>query len=102
MRKQATQSGYPRPAWRKKTGMTTDELMGLMRDAGEWLADTNVLIDIINDDPQFTESSPVAGTLRPSGILVINPVIYGEVGQSAIRWKGWILCLRVSCSGRMT
>lgn len=47
----------------------------------EWLVDTNVLIDIINDDPQFAESSTQAlERCAQSGILVINPVIYGEVG----------------------
>ncbi len=49
--------------------------------ATEWLVDTNVLIDIINDDPQFAESSIRAlERCSETGILVINPVIYGEVG----------------------
>ena len=47
----------------------------------EWLVDTNVLIDIINDDPQFAEASTeMLGRCAESGILVVNPVIYGEVG----------------------
>lgn len=47
----------------------------------EWLVDTNVLIDIINDDPQFAECSIRAlERCAETGILVINPVIYGEVG----------------------
>lgn len=47
----------------------------------EWLVDTNVLIDIINDDPQFAESSTqVLERCTQTGILVINPVIYGGVG----------------------
>ncbi len=47
----------------------------------EWLVDTNVLIDIINDDPQFAEGSIRAlERCSETGILVINPVIYGEVG----------------------
>ena len=47
----------------------------------EWLVDTNVLIDIIHDDPQFAESSTLAlERCAQAGILVINPVIYGEVG----------------------
>ena len=47
----------------------------------EWLVDTNVLIDIIHDDPQFAESSTLAlERCAQTGILVINPVIYGEVG----------------------
>ena len=47
----------------------------------EWLVDTNVLIDIIHDDPKFAEASTQAlERCAESGILVINPVIYGEVG----------------------
>lgn len=49
--------------------------------ATEWLVDTNVLIDIIHDDPQFAEASSEAlEQCSESGILIINPVIYGEVG----------------------
>lgn len=47
----------------------------------EWLVDTNVLVDIINDDPTFAEASILAlEECSKNGILVINPVIYGEVG----------------------
>lgn len=47
----------------------------------EWLVDTNVLIDVLHDDPQFAESSAQAlERCAETGILVINPVIYGEVG----------------------
>jgi len=47
----------------------------------EWLVDTNVLVDIISDDPQFAEASILAlEKCSENGILVINPVIYGEVG----------------------
>lgn len=47
----------------------------------KWLVDTNVLIDIIQDDPQFAESSIRAlEQCSQSDVLVINPVIYGEVG----------------------
>lgn len=49
--------------------------------ATEWLVDTNVLIDIITDDPNFAEASTQAlETCSQSGILVINPIIYAEVG----------------------
>lgn len=47
----------------------------------EWLVDTNVLIDVIHDDPVFAEASTRAlERCAESGVLVINPVIYGEVG----------------------
>nr|CAA6830697.1 MAG: Unknown protein [uncultured Thiotrichaceae bacterium] len=47
----------------------------------EWLVDTNVLIDIIHDDPIFAEVSIQAlEKCAATGVLVINPVIYGEVG----------------------
>jgi len=49
--------------------------------ATEWLVDTNVLIDIISDDPQFAECSTLTlERCAQTGILVVNPVIYGEVG----------------------
>lgn len=47
----------------------------------EWLVDTNVLIDIIHNDPKFAETSTqTLEQCAESGILIINPVIYGEVG----------------------
>lgn len=47
----------------------------------EWLVDTNVLIDIITDDPVFAEASTqVLEECLTNGLLVINPIIYGEVG----------------------
>lgn len=47
----------------------------------EWLVDTNVLIDVIHDDPVFAEASTrTLERCAESGVLVINPVIYGEVG----------------------
>lgn len=47
----------------------------------EWLVDTNVLIDIINDDPKFAEASiQTLEECLTNGVLVINPIIYGEVG----------------------
>lgn len=49
--------------------------------ATEWLVDTNVLIDIIHEDPLFAEASTQAlERCAEQGILVINPIIYGEVG----------------------
>lgn len=49
--------------------------------ATEWLVDTNVLIDIIHEDPLFAEASTQAlERCAENGILVINPIIYGEVG----------------------
>ncbi|HMT93752.1 type II toxin-antitoxin system VapC family toxin [uncultured Thiothrix sp.] len=49
--------------------------------ATEWLVDTNVLIDIIHEDPLFAEASTQAlERCAEHGILVINPIIYGEVG----------------------
>lgn len=44
------------------------------------LVDTNVLLDLINEDPEWEEWS--SGELRRLGgtsILVINPIIYAEV-----------------------
>ncbi len=47
----------------------------------EWLVDTNVLIGVIHDDPVFAEASVKAlEACAESGMLVINPVIYAEVG----------------------
>ena len=47
----------------------------------EWLVDTNVLIDIIGDDPKFAEASTeVLEECSETGVLIINPIIYGEVG----------------------
>ena len=47
----------------------------------EWLVDTNVLIDVIHDDPHFAEASTqTLERCAESGVLVINPVIYSEVG----------------------
>jgi predicted nucleic acid-binding protein len=49
--------------------------------ATEWLVDTNVLIDVIQDDPHFAEASVRAlERCARQGVLVINPIIYAEVG----------------------
>lgn len=48
----------------------------------EWLVDTNVLIDVIQDDPHFAEASTQAlEQCANQGILVINPIIYAEIGM---------------------
>lgn len=47
----------------------------------EWLIDTNVLIDVIGADPIYGERSLNALThLSKTGVLIINPVIYAEIG----------------------
>lgn len=47
----------------------------------EFLVDTNVLLDVIGADQQFGEGSRVClERLAQQGMLVINPVIYAEVG----------------------
>ncbi len=47
----------------------------------QWLVDTNVLLDVIGADEQFGQASKQAlSECAKSGILVINPIIFGEVG----------------------
>jgi hypothetical protein len=47
----------------------------------EWLVDTNVILDVIGADPQFGERSRrVLEEVAEEGALVINPVIFAEVG----------------------
>lgn len=44
------------------------------------LVDSNVLIDIFNDDPLWSEwSGKALAAARDSGTLVINPIVYAEV-----------------------
>jgi len=46
-----------------------------------WLVDTNVLLDVLGADPEYGKySSDVLGDLAEHGILIINPIIYAEVG----------------------
>ncbi len=46
-----------------------------------WLVDTNVLLDIIGSDSKFGELSKNALLdCSEKGILVINPVVFAEVG----------------------
>lgn len=54
--------------------------MALARASPDTLVDSNVLIDIINEDPQWLDWSTSA--LRKagrSGALVINPIVYAEI-----------------------
>jgi hypothetical protein len=45
------------------------------------LVDSNVLVDVISRDPDwFERSSQAIETLLDSRILIINPIIYAEVG----------------------
>ena len=47
----------------------------------EYLIDTNVLLDVIGADEQFGERSRVLlEQLSEQGMLIINPVIYAEIG----------------------
>ena len=47
----------------------------------EWLIDTNILIDVIGADPVYGERSLNTLTqLSATGVLIINPVIYAEIG----------------------
>jgi predicted nucleic acid-binding protein len=47
----------------------------------EWLADTNVILDVLGADPAFGERSRVAiERCAESGALVINPIVFAEVG----------------------
>jgi predicted nucleic acid-binding protein len=45
------------------------------------LVDTNVLLDVLGADPHFGERSKAAlVACATTGVLVINPVIFAEVG----------------------
>jgi predicted nucleic acid-binding protein len=46
-----------------------------------WLVDTNVLLDVIGADPRHgDQSKAVLADCSERGVLVINPVVYAEVG----------------------
>lgn len=48
--------------------------------ADGYLIDSNVLLDVLEDDPRWFEwSSGALASAADQGILVINPVIYAEV-----------------------
>lgn len=47
----------------------------------QWLVDTNVILDVVGADKQFGPASQkTLSECAENGILVINPVIFGEVG----------------------
>jgi predicted nucleic acid-binding protein len=44
------------------------------------LVDSNVILDVVTDDPRWGEwSSSTLARCAESGVLVINPIIYAEV-----------------------
>ncbi len=44
------------------------------------LVDSNVILDVVTEDPQWSEwSSSMLARCAETGILVINPIIYAEV-----------------------
>lgn len=44
------------------------------------LVDSNVILDIVTEDPQWAEwSSSMVASCVESGTLIINPIIYAEV-----------------------
>ncbi|MEU5911899.1 type II toxin-antitoxin system VapC family toxin [Micromonospora sp. NPDC047527] len=63
--------------------MASDRLRALPSrspDATTTLVDTNVLLDILTDDPKWAEWSGTAlAEARDAGSLVINPIVYAEV-----------------------
>lgn len=47
----------------------------------EWLVDTNVILDVLGADARFgLASKHVLAECAETGILVVNPVIFAEVG----------------------
>lgn len=49
-------------------------------DTATTLVDTNVLLDIFTDDPEWADWSATAlAAARDVGALVINPIVYAEV-----------------------
>ncbi|MGC4749741.1 type II toxin-antitoxin system VapC family toxin [Micromonospora sp. DT201] len=63
--------------------MASDRLRALPPrppDATTTLVDTNVLLDILTDDPKWADWSGTAlAEARDAGNLVINPIVYAEV-----------------------
>lgn len=46
-----------------------------------WLVDINIILDVLGADPQYGEKSRLALTqCAETGLLVINQIIYAEVG----------------------
>jgi predicted nucleic acid-binding protein len=55
-------------------------------DAITTLVDSNVLLDIFTEDPNWsTWSADALGTARDAGELVINPIVYAEI---SVRFDG--------------
>lgn len=53
---------------------------GRPADAVSTLVDTNVLLDIFTEDPNWADwSGEALADARDAGILVINPIVYAEV-----------------------
>jgi predicted nucleic acid-binding protein len=47
----------------------------------EWLVDTNVILDVLGADPEFGDRSRRAlSQAAEQGALVVNPLIFAEVG----------------------
>lgn len=47
----------------------------------EWLVDTNVILDVLGGDERFgAVSKQVLADCAEKGVLVINPIIFAEVG----------------------
>ena len=47
----------------------------------QWLVDTNVLLDVIGADKKFGQASKQAlSECSKGGVLIINPVVFAEVG----------------------
>ena len=62
--------------------MASDRLRALpvrSPDATTTLVDTNVLLDILTDDPKWAEWSGTALAEARAANLVINPIVYAEV-----------------------
>ncbi len=50
------------------------------------LVDTNVLLDVFTEDPQWADwSAEALASARDEGVLVINPIVYAEV---SVRFDG--------------
>ncbi|MEU8375061.1 type II toxin-antitoxin system VapC family toxin [Micromonospora sp. NPDC048894] len=50
------------------------------------LVDTNVLLDVFTEDPQWADwSAEALASARDAGLLVINPIVYAEV---SVRFEG--------------
>ena len=52
------------------------------------LVDTNVLIDVLEDDPQWADWS--IAQLRAQSqvhVLAINPIVYAELSLAFVRWE---------------